>query len=59
MVRPLKTDLQAAPAVAWRAGVETRLHAREAVKPETVLEIGGAGKPFDAHRSYHDDQGAT
>lgn len=28
-------------------------------EPETVLEIGGAGKPFDAHRTYHDDGGAT
>ncbi len=27
--------------------------------PETVLEIGGAGAPFDAHRSYRADGGIT
>ncbi|MHB8643691.1 MAG: cupin domain-containing protein [Gaiellaceae bacterium] len=27
--------------------------------PETVLEIGGTRNPFDAHRSYYEDEGAT
>ena len=145
MVRPLTTRPEDAPRIAWRQGVETRLHGREATQlcvieqwtvpgagapththfeveeviavlegaadfwvdgvrerveggetivlpaqswhgfhnaglaelhtlavfgaarprvayeddPDTILEIGGTGEPFDAHRSYPDDEGAT